>query len=60
MPTSDDELTYVKVRPTSGDRLPREVLDELQEYVAGLSSKQIRRKLDVEYRDGNWGPVERR
>jgi hypothetical protein len=60
MPTSDGKLTYVKVRPTTGDTLPQNVVDELQSYVAGLPRKQIRRKLKVEYRDGQWGPAGRR
>ncbi len=54
MPTSDNKLTYVKMRPTTGDTLPQNVVDELQSYVAGLSRKQIHRKLKVEYRDGKW------
>jgi hypothetical protein len=54
MPTSDGALTYVKVRPTTGDTLPQNLVDELQSYVAGLSRKEIHRKLKVEYRDGQW------
>jgi hypothetical protein len=59
MPTSDNKLTYVKVRPTTGDILSKNVVDELESYVAGLPRKEIRRKLKVEYRDGRWGPAER-
>lgn len=57
MPTSDGRLTYVKVRPTTGDTLPQNMMDELQSYVAGLSRKEIHRKLKVEYRDGQWRQV---
>jgi hypothetical protein len=60
MPTSDGKLTYVKVRPTTGDTLSQNVVDELQSYVAGLSRKQIHRKLKVEYRDGQWREAGRR
>jgi hypothetical protein len=59
MPTKDEKLTYVKVRPTTGDELPRSVLDELEKYVAGLTRKEIHRKLQVEYRDGAWQKVKR-
>jgi len=54
MPTKDNRNTYVTVRPTTGDQLPRHVLDELEEYVANLNAKDIRRKLKVEYRDETW------
>jgi Flp pilus assembly protein TadG len=59
MPTSDNKPTYVKVRPTVGDTLPRNVLDELEEYVAGLARKDIHGKLKVEYRNGKWESTER-
>ena len=54
MPTSDNRLTYVRMRPTTGDTLPKNMVDELESYIAGLSRKEIRRKLKVEYRDGKW------
>lgn len=60
MSTSDGKPTYVKVRPATGDTLPQKVMDDLQSYIAGLPRKEIRRKLKVEYRDGQWGPVGRR
>jgi hypothetical protein len=50
MPTRDGRLTYVKLRPTTGDRVPRHVLDELQAFVATLPRKDVRRKLKLEYR----------
>jgi hypothetical protein len=59
MSTSDGKLTYVKVRPTTGDTLPQKVVDDLESYIAGLPRKEIHRKLKVEYRDGQWGPVGR-
>ena len=54
MPTKDNRNTYVTVRPTTGDQLPRRTLDRLEEYVANLNAKDIRRKLKVEYRDETW------
>jgi hypothetical protein len=54
--TQDGRNTFVTVRPTRGDSLPREVLEELYDYIGKLPAKDIPRKLDVEYRDGEWQP----
>lgn len=59
MPTADERLAYVRVRPTQGDVLPRRVLDELERFVANIPRKEIRRGLRVEYREDAWHTAER-
>jgi hypothetical protein len=53
-PTGDGRNTFVRIRPTRGDTLPREAIDELERFIATLRAKEIRRTLKVEYRDGAW------
>lgn len=55
-PTEDGRNTQALVRPTSGDTLTRASVDQLTQYLADVNSKDIRRKLTLEYRDGEWQP----
>jgi type II secretory pathway pseudopilin PulG len=59
VPTRDGRNTFVTVRPTSGDRLPRNVLEELEQYIAQLPAKEIHGRVKMEYRDDGWHPVRR-
>jgi len=59
MSTKDDWSTFATVRPTTGDRLPRDVLDQLEQYVASRNAKELPRTLRLEYRDGEWGERQR-
>ncbi|HME01464.1 MAG TPA: hypothetical protein VKG38_00350 [Solirubrobacteraceae bacterium] len=63
MLTKDCRPTFATVRPTSGDELPREVLEQLERYVASREAEQLRRwfrRVRLEYQDGEWRERARR
>lgn len=63
MLTKDCRPTFATVRPTTGDELPREVLEQLERYVADRDTKQLRRwfrRVWLEYQDGEWRERARR
>jgi hypothetical protein len=60
---ADSRLTDFQVRPvqfTNADRggpeVPKDVLDQLEGYVAKLRGRKRRKDLRLEYRDGQWKP----